>query len=191
MPEALFRAPFYPVWQQTIQKAIGDVANLDRSLFSNPALAGALQTITQRYSLDVARIDKDKIQARARQEQARVNDGWVGVQTATRGWLDVTIPFTGDPESFRICPSRSIIPSQGAEICRDHLVLTVPDDNSAEQSVQSFISQVTHNLDVLRTEYEQYKPQLEQAVQQAAERRRAQISAEGERDKNFSFPVHR
>lgn len=57
--------------------------------------------------------------------------------------------------------------------------------------MQTFISQVSQNLDFLRTEYEQAKPQLDQALQQAAERRKAQIASEGERDKGFSFPVRR
>ncbi|MGO9768961.1 MAG: hypothetical protein ACLPSW_05285 [Roseiarcus sp.] len=191
MPEALFRAPFYTVWQLTIQKAVADVNNLDRKLFSDPALGGHLQAITQKYSLDVARLQKDRTEGRARQQEGRVRDAWGDDRTMTRGWLDITIPFTGDAESFRICPSRSIIPSHGAEIGHQQLVLTLPDDDAAEGAVQTFISQANQNLDVLRSEYEQAKSQLEQAVQQAAERRKAQIAAEGERDKKLSFPVRR
>jgi hypothetical protein len=191
MPEALFRAPFYPVWQQTIQKAVHEVNSLDRKLFANPALAGHLQAIAQKYSLEIAQLQKDKIEGAARQQQAVVNDGWGGRQSITQGWLDVTIPFTGDPESFRIRPSRSLIPSQTAEIRQHQLVISLPDDGSAEQAVQSFVSQVNQNLDSLRTEYEQAKPQLEQALQQAASSQRERTSAEGERDKKMSFPVRR
>jgi hypothetical protein len=191
MPEALFRAPFHPVWQQTIQKAVDEVDSLDRRLFSDPALAGRLHAITQRYSLEVARLEKEGIEGTAGQQQARINDGRDGSQAVLRGWLDIRIPFTGDAESFRICPSRSVIPSQAAEIRAQQLVITLPDDDSTERQVQTFVSQLHQNLDALRAEYEQAKPQLEQAVQQAADRRRAQILAEGERDKRLSFPVRR
>jgi hypothetical protein len=191
MPEALFRAPFYPVWQQTIQKAVAEVNSLDRGLFSDPALAGRLQAIAERYSLEVARLQKDRMEARARQQQGQVNDGWGGRQNVTRSWLDISIPFTGDAESFRVCPSRSVVPSQAADINDSALVVSLLEDDSTEQRVQTFVSQISQNLDALRAEYEQAKPQLEQALQQAAELRRTQIVAERERDSKLSFPVRR
>lgn len=98
MPEALFRFPFYAVWQQTIQKAVAEVNGLERRLFSDPALGGILQGIVDKYSLEVARLQKEGIEGHARQQQAHVNDGWGGTQSVTRGWLDIAIPFTGDAE---------------------------------------------------------------------------------------------
>jgi hypothetical protein len=44
---------------------------------------------------------------------------------------------------------------------------------------------------MLRQEYERDKPQLEQAVSQAAERRKAEIAAENDRDSERSFAVRR
>jgi septal ring factor EnvC (AmiA/AmiB activator) len=71
------------------------------------------------------------------------------------------------------------------------LVIALLEDDSTERTVQTFVSQVSQNLDALRAEYEQAKPQLEQAIQQAAEQRTGQIAAEKERDKKLSFPVRR
>jgi hypothetical protein len=50
---------------------------------------------------------------------------------------------------------------------------------------------VQSNLDTLRQECERDKPQLEQAVWQAAERRKAQIASDNERDSKRSFTVRR
>ena len=191
MPEALFRVPFYSAWQQTTQNAVAEVNKLDRRVFSDPALGAILQEIVEKCSLEVAQLNKQGIEGHARQQQAQANDGWGGVQTVAQGWIDVTIPFTGDADSFRVAPSRSAIPSHAIEIRNQQLVLSLLDDNSAEQTVQTLCTQISQNLDVLRTEYEQARPQLEQAVHQAADRRKAQIAAEGERDKTFSFPIRR
>jgi len=191
MPEALFRAPFYPVWQQTLQKAVEDVNKLDRSAFFDPSLGGRLQAIAEKYSLTVARLRKEGVEGRARQQECRVRDGWGDARSMTQGWFDVTIPFTGEAESLRICPSRSTILQHAVEIGEQHVVLSLPDDSRADTDVQTFISQANQNLDVLRREYEQAKPQLEQTIQRAADQRRAQITAEAERDKKLSFPVRR
>jgi hypothetical protein len=191
MPEALFRAPFYPVWQQTLQKAFDDVNALDRRAFSDPSLSGRLQAIADKYSLTVARLQKEGVEGRARQQERRVRDAWGDPQSITQGWLDVTIPFTGDADSLRICPSRSTILQHAAEIGAQHIVINLPDDDRADGAVQAFITQANQNLDALRADYEQAKPQLEQAIQRAADQRRTQVTAEGERDKRLSFPVRR
>jgi len=191
MPEALFRTPFYPVWQQTILKAVEEVNKLDRRLFSDPSLGGRLQAIAEKYSLTVARLQKEHLEARAQRQERRVSDGRGGSRTIMQGRLDVTIPFTGDVESLRICPSRSTVLQHAAEIGSQAIVLSIADDDGAESQVQSFINQVNQNLDTLRMEYEQAKPQLGQAIQRAAEERKAQVTAEAERDKKLSFPVRR
>jgi hypothetical protein len=191
MPEALFRAPFYPVWQHTLQKAVEDVNKLDRSAFSDPSLGGRLQAITEKYSLNVARLQIEGVEGKARAREHRVRDAWGDARSMTQGWLDIAIPFTGDAESLRICPSRSTILSHAVQIGQQQIVLSLPDDDRADSQVRSFIAQANQNLDLLRAEYEQAKPQLEQAIQRAADQRKGQIAAEGERDKKLSFPVRR
>ena len=74
-------------------------------------------------------------------------------------------------------------------IGRDALTITVPDDDSADNKLAEFKKHVEHNLEILRTEYQRAKPQLEQAVQQIASQRRAQIEAEDARDKGRSFDI--
>jgi hypothetical protein len=189
MTERLFQGFWHSAWTHAIQKAVEDVDGLDRKIFSDPALAGHLQRIAEKYSFDVARIKKEGIQATRRETARAGRDAWGDQRVFKQTWLDVTIPFTGEAESFKIAPSRSLIPSHGASIGRDALTLTIPDDERAQSEVDTFVSQVSQNLDGLRAEYEQSKPQLQQAINSAADRRKAQIDAERERDKKLSFPV--
>jgi hypothetical protein len=66
--------------------------------------------------------------------------------------LRVTIPFTGEAESLKIAPSRSAIPSHGAEIGHKSLTIIIADDDNADREVKAFCVQVQGNLDTLRQE---------------------------------------
>ena len=55
------------------------------------------------------------------------------------------------------------------------LVITIPDDANAERVIEHFKGILSGNLQTLRAEYGQMKPQIEQAIQAAVDRRKAQI----------------
>jgi hypothetical protein len=192
MADRLFWSSWYAAWNNTIQQAIADVDRLDRRLFSDPALGGMLQKIVEKYSVEIARLNTDPqaITADPVEDEHYVNDYGDRRLVKIRR-LRVTIPFTGEAESLKIMPSRSTIPSHGAEIAHNSLVITIADDDNADGQVKAFCDQVQGNLDTLRQDYERDKPQLEQAVSQAAERRKAQIAAENEQDSKRSFTVRR
>ncbi len=192
MANGLFTGSWHSVWNNMVERAVADVNLLDRSLFSDPRLGGELQKIVEKYSAEIARLDTDPkaVSAEPVEDERYVNDyGNRRVVKIKR--LRVTIPFTGEAESLKIAPSRSTIPSHGAEIGHNSLTITIADDDNADRDVRTFCDQVQGNLDILRQEYERDKPQLEHAVSHAAERRRAQIAAENERDSKRSFTVRR
>ena len=193
MPERLFSGSWYASWNHSIQNAVAEVERLDRRVFSDPALGGVLQGIVDKYSVDVARLNTDPkaIVAELVEEQRVVNDVWGDRRLVTIKRLKVSIPFIGEAECLRVAPSRSAVPSHRADIGTSAVSITIPDDDNADREVKTFCEQVQANLDTLRQEYECDKPQLEQAVSQAAERRKAQIAAENERDGKRSFTVRR
>jgi hypothetical protein len=186
--EALFEKPFYAVWQHQTQAAVEDVKKLNRNLFNDPSLGGILQGIFDRYKIEVARFEGE-ITAKRRSEEKQRRDSWGDVRTVKMTSLDVSIPFVGEAETLRIAPSSMTLLFDQATIGRSAVTISVPDDNNADAKVQEFKKQVEHNLETLRREYESAKPQLEQAVQQAATQRKAQIEAEDGRDKGRSFRV--
>jgi hypothetical protein len=95
----------------------------------------------------------------------------------------------GEAETLRISPSSMTLLFDRVIIGRNSITISVPDDDGADAKVQDFKKHVEHNLDILRREYESAEPQLEQAVQQAATQRKAQIETEDGRDKGRSFRV--
>jgi hypothetical protein len=192
MPQRLFAGSWYSAWSNAIQRAVSEVDGLDRRLFSDPALGGALQKIVEKYSVEIARLNTDPTAISAESvEEQRVVDDYGERRRVTVKRLRVSIPFTGEAECLKIAPSRSSIPSHGAEIGANSLSILLADDDNADREVKTFCEQVQGNLDTLRQEYERDKPQLELAVSQAAERRKAQIAAENERDGKRSFTVRR
>jgi hypothetical protein len=192
MADRLFAGSWYSTWNAMIQRAVADVGRLDRTLFSDPALGGALQKIVEKYSVGIAHLNTGPKAILADPvEVERYADDYGDRRLLKIKRLRITIPFTGEAESLRIAPSRSAIPSHGAEIGKNYLRITIADDENADREVKTFCDQVQNNLAMLRQEYERDKPQLEQAVSQAAERRKAEIAAENDRDSERSFAVRR
>lgn len=191
MSDRLFEGSLHSTWQNALRSAAEDVAKLDRKLFNDPSLGGALEKIANKYALNVATILKDKISAKAREEERDGTDSWGNYRRIKTKWLDVDIPFEGDSESFKIAPSHCTIPGHRARVNQNSLTLSIPDDANAQREVDTFVNQINENLARLRAEYEQMKPQLDQSIQNAAEQRKKQIQGEAEGDKNLSFPVKR
>ena len=189
----LFFQSWFAVWDHTKQRAVAEVNGLDRSLFSDPRLAGELQKIVEKYEINVARLNTNPaaIVADPIEEERVINDYGIP-RTVKIKRLRVSIPFTGDAETLKIQPSRSTMLSHAVELGQDAISFTIPDDQNADREVTTLCTNVQGNLDVLQQEYQQAKPQLEQAVSQAAERRKTEIAAESQRDAGHrSFTVRR
>jgi hypothetical protein len=186
--DALFQHPWFGVWQQKIRDAVLEVGMLDRALLTNPSLAGVLAKIVERHEVTIVELSGE-VTAQRRSATRSAPDGFGSAVNVNQTWLDVSIPFVGDPETLKYAPSRLAMPPRPMKIHGNALVLSVLDDASADQVVQNVRQIVKGNLDALRSDYEQAKPQLAQAVTQAANERLAKIKAEDERDSTRSFRV--
>jgi hypothetical protein len=186
--ERLFQHSLYAVFEQRKSLAVQEVENLDRSILRDPSVGGALQKIAAKHELDVTRFEGETT-AKRRIEERDASDGFGDRHRIKTPWYDVSIPFVGDADSFRIMPSRCSIPDRHARINQNQLMISVPDDAGTDAAVENFKSIVKGNLQTLQFELQQMKPQLEQAIQQAADRRRAELDAQDTRDKSQSFRV--
>jgi hypothetical protein len=188
--DRLFEQSFYGTWQNVLRSAAIEVRSIDRRVFSSPELAGHLQRITEKYSLDVARIKPDAVEATGREEEIQSRDYGRNF-ISKRKVLDIVIPFSGESQSFKLSPSQTSLLSHRLTLGNESLTFTISDDANADREVKTVVDQLTQNLERLRSEYEQAKPQLEATIQQAASSRKAEIAGEDERDKGRSFKVKR
>ncbi len=181
--ERLFQHSLFAVFEERKSLAVQEVENLGLSVLRDPSLGGTLQKIAAKHAFDIARFQGEATAAR-RIEERDVSDGFGGHYRAKLPWYDVSIPFVGDADSFRIAPSRCSIPSRLARISQKELTISVLDDAGTDAAVENFKSIVNGNLQTLKFELQELKPQLEQAMQQTADRRRAELDAQKERDKS-------
>ncbi len=103
--------------------------------------------------------------------------------------LDVTIPVKGDPETVMIAPSSQALISANYQIRGSAIVLCVPDNDRADGEIDVFIQQVNGNLENLRQEVARYDGQVMGAVQQEAQRRKAEIEDDNRREVSGDTPL--
>lgn len=180
---------WHDVHRTRVQHAVTDVERLDRSAFSDPALAAKLERIAEAHGFAVATL-KDPQGAKGRDEQLVVSD-YGDRRTVKRTVLDVTIPFSGDGQSFEIAPSNRTLMSADYEIRGSSIVLTINDDGTAQDAVDDFVKTTSHNLDQLRSDVAKSDPEIQRAVQAASQQCQVQIKAEQERDSKLKFKVER
>ena len=149
-----------------------------------------LQKIADKYSVEVARLDRTQISGVSREETRQASD-YGRPYMAKLKWLDVMIPFTGEATTLKVAPSSWTIPNHNATINGNHLILSVRDDENADKEVKSFCDVIDQNLNLLRTEYERDKPRLMQRITQVAEQCKKEIEQDNTRDSKLSFPVRR
>jgi hypothetical protein len=187
--EALFsKGTWAGAARELVRQALDEVREVERPLFSNPALAGRLEDIVSRHSFDVAVLNRDGIRG-SRREVPGIIDDFGMRKSITKTVLDVAIPFRGDPTSFQLAPSFSHHPTLLCAVRGDDLVISVEDDADAQRRVDDFVQVVSNNLDRLRSEVASWVPQLRAAVMAAGEERRKELEKQRERDGRLSFPV--
>src|SRR5207237_10222631 len=133
--ERLHQKSWPALWQHMLKQAVDDVGKLDRRTFSDPTIGGALQKIAEKYTVEVATIQPGASATR-RVVEKEGNDGWGGRRMFKQTWLNVSIPFSGEAESFRVSPSRCSIPSKRARIGNNELTISVIDDDNAAGQVK-------------------------------------------------------
>lgn len=182
-----FAKPFSSAWAHALRLAADDVEKLDRKAFSDPSLAGQLEKIAQKYEVDIARLEGE-VTAWRREAEREISD-YGDRRRIKQIWLDISIPFKGEAECFRVHPSSYSYPPFDAEISNSALKISLLDDANADQQVKNFMTVVSKNLEALKADYERGKPELRQTIERVAAARTAKINDENARDSTRSFRV--
>lgn len=188
MSERLFKTNILDFQRQKLQEAAARAeAILERDLL-NPALPGMLDAIAQGFGFTVAKLQPEGRKGKRRKEHRDTGDS--GADHAIEvSLIDVTIPMEGHPNSLTIAPARANLIETPAAKIPGALLVTFDDDDDLDRNVDSFITQVSENLDRLRGEMETFKAQVRNAIGTITDRRVAQLRAQHERDRKRSFPI--
>jgi hypothetical protein len=188
MHRQLFKNSWGQYQMDCSDSAVREVHSLPKSQFNQPSLAGVLERIAAKYKLVVATLQPDKKQGTRREVDQPIDD--YGRQITMRvTFVDVAIPFTGDAKSFELAPNACQMIGGDWEIRGQELIVTLPDDQNLQRDIDGFVAIVSSNLDKLRAEAAQAQGNIQRAVENAANQRRAEIADEKERDKSRNFPI--
>jgi hypothetical protein len=188
MADQLFAGSVYDLRQSALQQAIERTKKISPTELLAPSLAGTLDKIASEFTLAIAKLKPDEIKGTRRKRISRRNDygQMIDVEISV---IDVTIPFDGDPESFKFAPSHSNIIDDAVEIHAAGLQISLPDDDNLDKMVKRFVAMVQENLDGLSKELSGLKEQVRNQIEVVANSRVEQIKKENERDKGRSFPI--
>ena len=94
------------------------------------------------------------------------------------------------PSRLDVAPNACQIIGGDRGIRGQELIVTLPDDQNLQRDIDGFVAIVSSNLDKLRAEAAQAQGNIQRAVENAANQRRAEIADEKERDKSRNFPIN-
>jgi hypothetical protein len=185
----LFDCSLAAYYAELGQRAAQAVRQLDRRAFGDPGLAKCLDDIANSLSLDVAVLRKGEVSAERFEEERMFRDAFGDPFKKTMCGLNVSIPFTGDGDSFRLSPSRATQPGREAELTGNCLAITVPLTDGSQVEVDRFIQIVSENLDGLRRESDLAKVQLRKNLDAVADQRKKEIETQQALESKLSFPI--
>jgi hypothetical protein len=185
---ALFQGSVFGYKQWAEQSAAQEVRDVSRHIATSPAFGAALDEIAAKYTLDVAVLDPNGKKGTRRDVQ-HSRDDFFGQKIVTSQYIDIRVPFSGNPESFDFAPSRCTLLDRVVDVQQMSIFFTVADGANVQREVDGVISNISQTLETLRSEIEAWRPQLRRVIQQIADQRLASIQQTTNRDKNLDFPV--
>jgi len=188
MAEHLFSGSYHEVRDNAIRQALDRVRSLTGRELLSPGLAGELDRIAANYRFNVATLRGDQRSGKRRVERRRKSDYGHTIEVEVP-FIDVTIPYVGDPNSFEVAPSHSNIIEYRVVVQPGALLITFPDDQNLDRDVNDFLHRVGENLDRLREESENLQAQVRSQIGAFADTRVTEAKAQNERDKGRSFPI--
>jgi outer membrane murein-binding lipoprotein Lpp len=186
MPAPLFRDSFDTYLTRQLEGALANVETLSERDLTSPAVQGVLEKTTNAAGFDVAVLRPEEKSGRPRTER-RTNDGrTVPVEVEL---MDITIPFTGSPESFTVAPSQKAHIDIPVAVHQDALVATLVRDDDLERQLATFIRRIAQNLDQMRKDMGALRAGVRKAIGEAAHRRAERLKSQQEPYTIRSFPI--
>jgi hypothetical protein len=147
-----------------------------------------VERLSEQFRIDVAVLRPQDRHGKRRTVPRQVSDfGWQ--RSINVDVIDVSIPYSGWPKSFELRPSHSVVIHDECRIENNVLMVNFLDDESTEHKLNSFISDVSKNLDALRNDISNFSNQIRQVVMPVLEQRKSLLQARAERDRGRSFPI--
>jgi hypothetical protein len=186
MPAPLFRDSFEVYRTRQLEGALANVEKLSERDLTSPAMQGILETTANAAGFEVAVLHPDEKSQRPRTE--RRTDGAHAAPVEVEV-VDITIPFTGSPESFAVAPSQNTRIDIPVAVHQDALVATLVRDDYLEGGLATFIRRTSQNLDQMRKDIGALRAGVRKAIAEAAYRHAERLKSQRKPYKIRTFPI--
>lgn len=186
MPAPLFRDSFDAYRTRQLERALANVETLSQRRLTSPAVQGVLEKTASAAGFEVAVLHPDEKSGRPRTER-RTNDGHTAPVEVEL--VDITIPFTGSPESFTVAPSQKAPIDIPVAVHQDALVATLVRDDDLEGRLATFIRRTSQNLDQMRKDMDALRSGVRTAITEAAQRHTERLKSQRQPYKIRTFPI--
>jgi len=177
-----------------------EIDSFDGNRLLNTSVDDLCDYVEQKYWIEIPVLHEDRIVADQREMLIDVSqDQMRFIHDRTRPFhvpgtlVEITIPFTGDAEAFKIQPTTYTTTPPCGEVRNDLLVLKVAGTNLEPQQVRSQIDrtlgEVKQYLDRLRTSADGFNRKIRQLARERIEWRRNKLLADQNLVAALGFPL--
>ena len=186
MPAPLFRDSFEAYRTRQLEGALTKVEKLSERDLTSPAVQGVLEKTANAAGFEVAVLHPDEKSGSPRTERRTDGGHTASVEVEV---MDITIPFTGSPESFTVAPSQNTHIDIPVAVHQDALVATLVRDDYLEGRLATFICRTSQNLDQMRKDVGALRAGVRNAIAEAAYRHAERLKSQREPYKIRTFPI--
>jgi len=188
MAERLFAGSYHTVHDHLLRSAIERVRALPDVELLSPGLGGTLNKIADDAQFHVATLRAKDAHGTRRKEMRKRRDYGQTIDVEV-SFIEVSIPFSGDPQSLKFAPSQSTMIDLPTEIRNGTLVIHLPDGDNFDRDLDSFVSLVQGNLDRLTKEAAGLRDMIRSQIGAFADQRIAEAKARKDRDSKRGIPI--
>ena len=199
--DALFNdVDWHSVQQNQKDRMNGEIAGMDGNRLLNTAVGDLADYFTEKYRVDPPILDEEGIHVDQREVQmdvSRDQNRFISDRsrpfTVAATAVDVTIPFSGDAELFKVQPtSYTSMPPRG-RVNGDHLMVSFHGTNfepeRLRQSIDRQIQSIGSYLETLRGNAEGLNNELPRLANEQIEYRRKKLLGDQSLVASLGFPM--
>lgn len=191
---------WYSVEEHQKRSILSEIDGINGDRLLNTAIEDLCDYFEQKYRIDIPVLHEDRIVADQHETQIDVSrDPLRWIDDRNRPFyvpgtlIEITVPFSGDAEAFKIRPTTYTTSLPRGDVRNDSLVLSVSGTNLEPQQVRSQIDrtlgEVRQYLGWLRTSADSFNQQIRQIARERIEWRRTKLLADRNLVAGLGFPL--
>ena len=191
---------WFSVEEQRKEAIQSEIDGIDGNRLLNTSVDDLCAYFEEKYTIDVPVLHENQIVADQREIQIDVSqDTMRYIHDRSRSFyvpgtrIEITVPFKGDAEAFKIRPTRYTLSPPRAEVSTGALILSVDGTNLEAKQVRSeidrMLTEVNEYLGWLRENADGFNRQIRQLARERIEQRHRKLLADQNLVASLGYPL--